>query len=520
MIAEAIDGNVKEMTRRTLLGTTLLGTTPFLLRAQRLPPATAVASGDVTHDQALIWARAAGAASRMVVRWKTSEKGTERSSSIAAGGAGRDFTSRLLLRGLPPGQTVLYTVQFEDGKNKSEPVAGRLRTPSRKADRNVRLAWSGDVAGQGYGINPEWGGMKGFEAVRAIEPDFFIHSGDTVYADGAIPKEIVLPNGRGVWKNLVTPEKSKPAETLDEFRGAYRYNLLDEHVRRHLADVPQIWQWDDHEVMNNWSPGMEVPARYTERDIRVIAARARQAFGEYAPIPFGPEGNIFRVVPYGPLVDVFVLDMRSFRAGNTYNRQEQAGPDTALLGDGQIAWFLKALKESKAVWKVIACDMPIGLIVGDGKDAQGRARYEAVANGNGPVLGREFEIARILRFLKEQRIRNTVWLTADVHYTAAHHYSPERAHAGFREFDPFWEFVSGPLNAGTFGPGELDNTFGPEVVFAKHPPKGQSNLPPSAGYQFFGDITVDSRTKALRVVLRDIAGTALYTKELEAATGA
>ncbi|WP_280302299.1 alkaline phosphatase D family protein [Nocardia abscessus] len=41
---------------------------------------------------------------------------------------------------------------------------------------------------------------------------------------------------------------------------------------------------------------------------------------------------------------------------------------------------------------------------------------------------------------------DVVWLTADVHYTAAHRYSPERA--VFTEFDEFWEFVSGPLNAG------------------------------------------------------------------------
>lgn len=509
---EAIDGNVKEMTRRNVL----LATTPFLLRAQRLAPAAAVASGDVTDSQALIWARATGSASRMIVRWKTSEKGSGRSVTGPAGGAGSDFTSRLLLRGLPPGQTILYTVQFEDGKNVSEPVPGKLRTPSRKEDRNVRFAWSGDVAGQGYGINPDWGGMRGFEAVRAIDPDFFIHSGDTVYADGPIPKEVVLPNGRGVWKNIVTPEKSKPAETLDEFRGAYKYNLMDANVRRHLADVPQIWQWDDHEVMNNWSPGMDLKGRYQEQDIRVIAARARQAFGEYAPIPFGPDGRIFRVVPYGPLVDVFVLDMRSFRAANSHNRQTAEGADTALLGTSQVDWFLRALKESSAVWKIIACDMPLGLTVADGKDSQGRPRYEAVANGDGPVLGREFEIARILRFLKEQRIRNTVWLTADVHYTAAHRYSPERA--VFKDFDPFWEFVSGPLNAGTFGPGELDNTFGPEVVFSKHPPKGQSNLPPSAGYQFFGDITANAGTRVLRVVLRDIAGTALFMKELEPAS--
>ena len=51
-----------------------------------------------------------------------------------------------------------------------------------------------------------------------------------------------------------------------------------------------------------------------------------------------------------------------------------------------------------------------------------------------------------------------------MHYCAAHHYDPSRA--TFTEFDPFWEFVAGPLNAGTFGPNALDATFGPEVRFS------------------------------------------------------
>ena len=56
-------------------------------------------------------------------------------------------------------------------------------------------------------------------------------------------------------------------------------------------------------------------------------------------------------------------------------------------------------------------------------------------------------------------------MTADVHYCAANHYDPARA--AFTDFDPFWEFVAGPIAAGTFGPNELDGTFGPETVFSK-----------------------------------------------------
>jgi len=147
-------------------------------------------------------------------------------------------------------------------------------------------------------------------------------------------------------------------------------------------------------------------------------------------------------------------------------------------------------------------------VVSDGDD------FEALANDEpGEPLGREREIAGLLKAIRDERIRNVVWLTADVHYTAAHHYSPERA--SFKEFAPFWEFVSGPLHAGTFGPGELDATFGPQVVFQKAPPEGQSNLPPSAGYQFFGQVDLDGESDALTVTLMDSAGTALHKQVLE-----
>jgi len=65
---------------------------------------------------------------------------------------------------------------------------------------------------------------------------------------------VTLDDG-SVWKNITTRKKSKVAETLTEFRGNYIYNLLDENIRRFNAQVPQLVQWDDHEVTNNWYPG-------------------------------------------------------------------------------------------------------------------------------------------------------------------------------------------------------------------------------------------------------------------------
>jgi phosphodiesterase/alkaline phosphatase D-like protein len=45
--------------------------------------------------------------------------------------------------------------------------------------------------------------------------------------------------------------------------------------------------------------------------------------------------------------------------------------------------------------------------------------------------------------------------------------SGSRRGGGFR---PVWEFISGPLNAGAFGPNKLDPTIGPEALFVHAPP--------------------------------------------------
>jgi alkaline phosphatase D len=125
-------------------------------------------------------------------------------------------------------------------------------------------------------------------------------------------------------------------------------------------------------------------------------------------------------------------------------------------------------------------------------------------------LGREREIADVLSYIKHHRVTGTVWLTTDVHYTAAHFYHPSKA--AFQDFDPFWEFVSGPLNAGAFGPNALDGTFGPQVRFQKAPPA--ANTSPADGHQFFGEVAIDGHTRALTVRLRDLDGAVLHTVNL------
>jgi len=490
---------------------------PAVATPERARPRVAggVASGDLTPQSAIIWSRADRPA-RMLLEYAPTESfRLARRITGPAALAADDYTARVDLGGLPAGEEVFYRVRFqslEDPRAISEPVVGRLRTVGAGSG-DLRFLWSGDTAGQGWGIDESRGGMRIYETMRRLAPDFFIHSGDTIYADGPLERGVALPDG-GTWRNLVTEEKSKVAETLDEFRGQYRYNLLDRNVRAFNAEVPQLWQWDDHETVNNWYPGeMLEDDRYSVNSVDLLVARARRAFLEYAPLRpvAGDPERIFRHQAMGPHLDLFFLDKRSYRGPNTRNRQPERSADTAFLGSEQIAWLKRSLLEARGTWKVIASDMPLGLIVTDGE------AFENGANGEGPPLGREHDIAELLRFIHHNDVRNVVWLTADVHYTAAHYYDPAKAR--FADFRPFWEFVSGPLHAGTFGPNALDPTFGPQVMYQKAPPEGQRNLPPSAGLQFFGDVRINGPSGVMTVALRDIEGSELFNVDLEPEVG-
>jgi alkaline phosphatase D len=476
-----------------------------LVRSGRPELTHGVQSGDVLPGSGLVWTRADRPA-RMVV--EVADRPDLRGARRLVGPLltpDTDLTGRLRVPGT--GRTVHYRVTAEDldGRTASAPLTGSFRLPPGP-EEPVRFVWSGDVVGQGFGINPDIGGMRIFAAMAARDPDFFLCSGDTVYADGTLAETVPLPDGR-TWRNLVVPAKTKPAETLAEYRGAFAYNRLDANLRALTARVAQVNQWDDHEVHNDWFPGQVLDDdRYTERRVDVLAARAHRAFHEWLPLDRARavDGRVFRRLPHGPHLELFVLDMRSHRDPNGPND----GPGGALLGQRQARWLVDGLASSTATWKVVAADLPLGRVVGDAE-----VGWDSVANGaGGPPRGRETELAWLLRGLRDRGVRDVVWLAADVHYTSAHHYSPDRAAVG--DFDPFWEFVSGPLNAGAFGPAALDPTFGPEAVFVHAP--GTPVSSPLDGFQHFGEVEVAPGGRELTVVLRDTHGAALWSTTLTA----
>ena len=354
-----------------------------------------VASTIVDETTGLVWARA-DRASRMVVEYATTEAFVDpRRVNGPAALEGSDFTARVHLPDLPGGQRVFYRVRFQDLadlRRWSEPAAGSFVTAPAVAGRDVSLVFSADTVGQGWGLDPAFGGLQTYASMLGVEPDLFVNLGDAIYADQPVGLAVPLDGG-GTWRSLPSPAKAKPAETVDEFRGNYRYNLQDAHMRRFNQSVAQLTTWDDHEVRDNWfmERRQDGDSRYAVASVALLAARARQACFEYTPLPIDgrdPE-RLYRRVRYGP-IEVFLLDYRSYRAANSANRQPSASEATVHLGEAQLTWLEAALAASTARWKVMASSLPIGLVVGDGPD-----RFEAIANGEpGAPLGRELEIAR------------------------------------------------------------------------------------------------------------------------------
>jgi alkaline phosphatase D len=345
--------------------------------------------------------------------------------------------------------------------------------------------------------------MRTYATMLRSRPDFFVHCGDSIYADCAIPAQQNLPNGE-TWRNIITEEKSKVATTLAEYRGNYKYNLLDANLRAFNAEVPIFAQWDNHEVMEDWWPGEAFDRRgYGVKSALLLAARGCRAFHEFMPLRYIPSepGRIYRKISYGPLLDLFLLDMRSYRGPNESHSESHYSPDTYLLGPAQVTWLKRELRRSTATWKVIASDTPLGTITADSADAH-------------TPLGRGIEIADLLSFMQRDGIRNTIWITADLHYTAAHYFDPNNA--VFQDFEPFWEFVSGPIHAGTWTPSHLDSTFGPRVIFQNAASREQGdNLAPCFGLQFFGHVTIDGTTGVLTVTLKNVEDRTLWSTSIE-----
>src|SRR5581483_5881030 len=124
---------------------------PALVHRRRPGAPLGVQAGEVGPGGAVVWS-ASDRPARLVVEYATTERFAGRRrvvGSVARPETG--WTARAALADLPPGQQILYRVQFvdpSDPRAAGEPVEGRFRTPPRTAE-DVSFVWSADTAGQG-----------------------------------------------------------------------------------------------------------------------------------------------------------------------------------------------------------------------------------------------------------------------------------------------------------------------------------------------------------------------------------
>ena len=178
----------------------------------------------------------------------------------------------------------------------------------------------------------------------ARDADFFLCSGDNVYADGpAARSRSLLPDGRDV------DQPGHPGE--DQGRrdagGVPRAVPLQPRGRQ-LARLPRARRPASASGTTTRSPTTGTPARSSTTPATPRAAstcsraRAHRAFHDYVPVAAispDPDGRVYRVIHYGPMLDLFVLDMRTFKDANTADRETTA--DGGLLGERQTRWLLR-----------------------------------------------------------------------------------------------------------------------------------------------------------------------------------
>ncbi|MGH7268437.1 MAG: alkaline phosphatase D family protein [Candidatus Rokuibacteriota bacterium] len=424
-----------------------------------------VTVGEVSDRGAVVWARPPGAGPVTVDLGGAAAGSPARRRLSAAASRTRDFTVKLPVRGLASATRHTYRVTW-----RGESVEGGFDTAPEPGTRaGVRLLWSGDLGGAGRCRRaPE--GYAIFRAMAARRPQAFVFVGDTVYADHRcrVPENV--------------PGADFVATSVRGFRAKHRYQRADRAVQAFFRQTAVYAIWDDHEVRNDFAGPVEP-----------LMPAGRRAFLDYWPIvpPRTDPGRLYRRVRWGGLLELFILDTRQYRSANAL----PDGPEKTMLGAAQREWLLASVTGSDAVWKVIVSSVtlsvPTGRTARDGW-ANGRAPY----NRQGTGTGFERELLEIVRRLAEKRVRNLVWLAADVHRAEVIRHAP-------RPDLTFHELVAGPLSASTGTPGALDETLRPTRLFA------------GGGYPNFGELDVGESALTVRIVDGD--GTVRHEAVLTAA---
>ena len=416
-----------------------------------------VTVGEVTDAGAVVWVRGQ-TWGRVTVRWAPAAGGEERQGEVKVSPAS-NLTGKLPLGGLAPASRYRYRVDQNGQEIRGEFVTA----PPPGSAAPVRFAWSGDL-GSRTACRHVTEGYPIFRVLARFPVDFFLFVGDTIYADHPCGGPDRVPGSDFV------------ARKLPDFWAKHRYNREDPGVQAYFRQTSVYAIWDDHEVRNNFSGS-------TDR----LMETGRRAFLDYFPIvpPRDEPSRLYRKFRWGSLLELFILDARQYRSANA----DPDGPGKTMLGSAQKKWLLDGLTASTATWKVVVTSVPLSVPTG-GKEHDSWSNANVLGFPEENATGFAVERDAILRSLRDRRVRNLVFLAADVHHAELirHHPTPEWS---------FHEFIAGPLSASLGRPRPLDNGLNPRSLFA------------TGGVENFGEVAIDSTGLTVRIV--DVEGQVRFT---------
>ncbi|MBW5424136.1 alkaline phosphatase, partial [Streptomyces sp. BG9H] len=350
------------------------------------------------------------------VRWEIAEdQGFSRivSRGSTTARAASDHTVKADVRGLRPATTYYFRFSVGDASPVHSPVGRTRTTPAHDASAH----------GVRFGVvscaNWEAGYFSAYRHLAArTELDAVLHLGDYLYE---------YPSGEyPAAKHVVRPHEPRhEIITLADYRTRHGVHKTDRDAQAMHATHPVIAIWDDHEFADNaWSGGAVNHTPESEGTWAARMAAAKQAYFEWMPVRPSTEGTVYRRVRYGKLADLHLLDLRSFRS-------QQAGtgsgavddPERTLTGRAQLDWLKAGLASSDAAWKLVGTSVMISPVAFGALPAHllkplaellGLPK-EGLAINVDQWDGYTDDRKELISHLRDNAIRDTVFLTGDIH---------------------------------------------------------------------------------------------------------
>jgi alkaline phosphatase D len=377
-----------------------------------------VASGDPLPDAVLLWTRVtptpeatpgSGAGPTVAVSWELSADPAFASivrSGTVTTGPDRDHTVKADATGLDPATTYYYRFRLDGAVS----AVGTTRTAPALTAAVARLRFgvvSCSNVPAGY-----------FAAYRYLaergDLDAVLHLGDYIYEYA------------GDFNGAAVRPHDPPREilTLADYRQRHAQYKTDEHLQRLHAAVPFIATWDDHEVANDaWSGGAENHQPDTEGPYAARKAAAHQAYFEWMPVR-NEADKIYRRLRFGLLAELFMLDLRSYRSQQVaVGNGGTDDPNRTMTGAEQMAWLENGLTTTASQWKLVGNSVMIAPfqlpplshdLLGPLAELLGLPS-EGLSINPDQWDGYAADRRRLLNTLASRGVRDTVFLTGDIH---------------------------------------------------------------------------------------------------------